>query len=138
MKYLWLALGWTSVGLGIAGAFLPLLPTTPFLLLAAFAFSRGSQQLHDWLIEHPQLGPPIHHWHAHGAISRKVKIYATISMVAVFVLSLVMGVSPWLLALQAVILTFVGVFLWSRKEPPAAHDTQNREQPLNSSDPKSS
>ena len=138
MKYLWLALGWTSVGLGIAGAFLPLLPTTPFLLLAAFAFSRGSQQLHDWLVEHPQLGPPIHHWHAHGAISRKVKIYASISMVAVFVLSLVMGAPGWVLVMQALILSFVAVFLWSRKEPPATQDTQSHEQPLNSSDSNSS
>lgn len=111
-------MGWTCVGLGIAGAFLPLLPTTPFLLLAAFAFSRGSEHLHAWLLEHPQLGPPIHHWRTHGAISTQVKVIASISLVVVFAISLFMQAPQWLLLTQGVILCGVALFLWTRKPPP--------------------
>jgi hypothetical protein len=58
MKYIWIGLGWLFVLLGVAGIVLPLLPTTPYLLLAAICFSRGSQRMHDWLVNHPTLGPP--------------------------------------------------------------------------------
>jgi len=118
MRYLWIALGWTCVGLGIAGAFLPLLPTTPFLLLAAFAFSRGSAQLHDWLLDHPHFGPPIHHWRTHGAISTQVKVIASVSLVVVFIVSIIMQVPAWLLMTQGMILSGVAFFLWTRKTPP--------------------
>jgi uncharacterized membrane protein YbaN (DUF454 family) len=118
MRYLWIAIGWACVGLGIAGAFLPLLPTTPFLLLAAFAFSRGSSELYDWLLDHPQLGPPIHHWRTHGAISLRVKILASVSLVVVFVISVLTQVPGWLLITQAVVLSVVALFLWTRRTPP--------------------
>ena len=104
--------------MGIAGAFLPLLPTTPFLLLAAFAFSPGSDALHDWLLEHPQLGPPIHHWRAHGAISTRVKVVATISLVVVFALSLIMQMPPWVLMLQGGVICVVALIIWTRRTPP--------------------
>jgi len=118
MKYLWITLGWTSVGLGIAGTFLPLLPTTPFLLLAAYAFSKSSEKLHRWLIEHPNLGPPISHWHHHRAISKRTKIYASISMLAVFAISLLVSAPTWVLFTQAGVLSFVALFLWTRRGPP--------------------
>jgi len=130
MRYLWIGLGWVSVGLGIAGAFIPLLPTTPFLLLAAFSFSRGSSRLHDWLINHHQLGPPIQHWHDHRAISRQVKVYASVSLLIVFAISLLFGVPAWVLATQAVVLTVVAGFLWTRNEPPSQTDTQDSIQPV--------
>ena len=116
IRYFWLALGWTALGLGIIGAVLPLLPTTPFLLLAAFAFSKGSDQLHAWLLNHRTFGPPIKHWQEHRAISRQVKIYATISIGVVFAISLAMGVIWWAVLAQAVILTGVLIFLWTRPE----------------------
>ena len=116
MRYLWLALGWTALGLGIIGAFLPLLPTTPFLLLAAFAFSKGSERLHAWIMEHPSFGPPIKQWQEHRAISRQVKIYATVSIGVVFAITLALGVVWWAVATQAAILTVVLYFIWSRPE----------------------
>lgn len=118
MKYLWISVGWVSIGLAIAGAVLPLLPTTPFLLLAAYAFSRGSDHLHDWLMQHPKLGPPIHNWQAYKAISRPVKIYASWSMVAVFIVSVVFAAPWWALTSQAVILIGVAFFIWTRNEGP--------------------
>ena len=126
MKFLWIALGWTCVGLGIAGAFLPLLPTTPFLLLAAFAFSRGSESLHNWLMSHPSLGPPIHNWQKHRAVSRRVKWAATFSVLAVFLLSVLLSAPWWALAMQAVILSFVMFFLWTRNEGPDPNATDKQ------------
>ena len=111
-------MGWASVGLGVLGAFLPLLPTTPFLLLAAFAFSRGSDHLHEWLINHDTFGPPIVNWQRHRAISRRAKIYATLSIALIFTLSLVVNVPAWALPAQAAVLTVVLVMLWTRNEGP--------------------
>lgn len=118
MKYLWITLGWTSLALAIAGALLPLLPTTPFLLLAAFAFSRGSEKLHNWLITHPRLGPPIRNWETYRAISRPVKIAASLSMAGIFAISFVFAAPWWAIASQAVILSVVAFFIWTRNEGP--------------------
>jgi len=117
MKYLWMMVGWTSVCLGVVGAFLPLLPTTPFLLLAAYAFSRSSQRLHNWLITHPKLGPPIEAWRAHRAISRQLKIYASFSMLLVLGVSIVSDLPTGLIMSQAVVLIIVSIFLWRLAEP---------------------
>ena len=124
MKYAWIGLGWLCVGLGVAGAFLPLLPTTPFLLLAAYAFSRGSEKLHRWLTEHPTWGPPIRDWQEHRAISRQTKIYASVAMVAVFIISLLMSAPWWALTAQGIILVFVAFFLWTRNEREAQADSE--------------
>ena len=80
MKYLWISLGWLFVGLGVIGIALPLLPTTPFLLLAALCFSRGSEKIHQWLLNHPTFGPPILDWQNKRAISRRSKVVASVAM----------------------------------------------------------
>ena len=59
MRWLWIGAGSVCLGIGVAGTVLPLVPTTPMLLLAAFCFARSSERLHDWLVNHPTLGPPI-------------------------------------------------------------------------------
>ena len=59
LKVLWLTLGLLATACGVAGIVLPLVPATPFLLLAAFAFARSSPRLHGWLVAHPRLGRPI-------------------------------------------------------------------------------
>jgi uncharacterized membrane protein YbaN (DUF454 family) len=101
----------------MVGAVLPLLPTVPFLLLAAFCFARSSPRVHKWLIEHPTFGPPIADWHESGAIRRRVKWYATASIAVGFAIPLLMGVRPGILAIQAAVLCAVMVFIWSRPEP---------------------
>lgn len=73
-KYILVSIGVLSVGLAIIGIFLPLLPTTPFLLLAAACFVRSSDRLYTWLITHKWLGPYIRNYREHQAITRKVKI----------------------------------------------------------------
>ena len=121
-RALWLAFGLLSLGLGILGIFLPLLPTTALVILAAFCFARGSQRLHDWLTGHPRFGPPIEAWRRHGAISRGAKQLAVFTMLLVLLLSLALKV-PWsVLGIQAVILVAVAVFILTRPLPPDERD----------------
>lgn len=84
MRFLYLALGWLMVAIAIVGIFLPLLPTTPFLLLAAWLFARSSERVEAWLLGHPVLGPPLRDWRQHGAIPRRAKIFACVMIVASF------------------------------------------------------
>lgn len=116
MRLVWLLLGLTSFTLGVAGAVLPLLPTVPFMLLSAFCFSKSSERLHNWLITHPTFGPSIQDWQQNGAINRRVKYYATVSILAAFGLSLALGLKPLLLITQSFVLIGVLSFIWSRPE----------------------
>lgn len=75
MKLLYLLLGTLSLILGIIGIFLPVLPTTPLLLLTAFCYYRGSSRMYDWLMSHPKLGPYIRNFREHRMIPRRVKAY---------------------------------------------------------------
>ena len=74
--------GLLMTALGIVGAFLPLLPTTPFLLVAVWCFSRSSPRLEHWLLNHRTLGPPLTNWQREGAIAGRAKIVA-VSLIVV-------------------------------------------------------
>ena len=114
MRYLWAMLGLVCVGVGLIGVVLPILPTVPFMLLAAFFFARSSERLHNWLITHPTFGPPIVDWQSNGAISPRFKRIATVSILLVFVISLLLDLPLLILGIQAGVLTLVLVFIWSR------------------------
>lgn len=111
-----LTLGWLAVGLGFIGIVLPGLPTTPFLLVAAFAFGKGSPRLRLWLVEHPRLGPPIIDWEERGAISRRAKAMAVGAMTLVFFLSWAFGVPAAVLAIQALAMGGVAIFIVTRPD----------------------
>ena len=91
MKILYTVLGSLSLALGILGIFLPVLPTTPFLLLSAAMYMRGSQRLYDWLMAHKHLGPYIKNFREHRALPLRVKtvsvsmVWATLLYCAFFV-----------------------------------------------------
>ena len=73
VRTLYMLAGLLMTALGIVGAFLPLLPTTPFLLVAVWCFSRSSPRLEHWLLSHRTLGPPLANWRREGAISARAK-----------------------------------------------------------------
>lgn len=77
LRTLIFSLGLLSLLLGVVGAFLPLLPTTPFVLLAAWCFVRSSSKAHDWLYRQPVLGPALRNWQEKKSISRPTKILAS-------------------------------------------------------------
>jgi len=114
MRPLWFALGSVSLGLGVLGIFLPLLPTTPFVLLAAFFFSRSSPAVHDWLLAHKTFGPAIRDWRDNRAISRRGKTAAAVAMGAALALSFAMDVSWTLIAIQSVVLVGALTFVLTR------------------------
>lgn len=116
MRILWLLAGIVSFLLGLIGAFVPLLPTVPLMLLAAYFFARSSERLHHWLITHPRFGPAIQEWSDRRAIARPAKWAATLSMIAGFALSVAIGLRPALLALQAAVLLGAALFIWTRPD----------------------
>lgn len=118
MRILWGSLGGLSVGLGAVGVVLPLLPTTPFMLLAAYCFARSSPRAERWLLEHPRFGPAIADWRTHGAISVRAKRWAMLALGLTFALSLALGLPFWVLAAQGSALVLVAVFLLTRPSPP--------------------
>jgi len=79
-----LALGWIAVSLGFIGVFVPGLPTTPFLLVALWAFSKTSKRFHDWLYKHPKFGQPLRNWRQHGVITVRAKVLVIATMVGSF------------------------------------------------------
>ena len=104
MRILLAFLGLLSLGLGILGAFLPVLPTTPLLLLAAALFLRSSQPLYDWLMNHPRLGPYIRNFMVYRAIPLRVKI-VSVTMVWVTLLYCAVAVAGhWALRVMFIVI----------------------------------
>ena len=79
-RLLWLGAGVLCLGTGVVGIFLPLLPTTPFVLLAAFCFARASTRCERWLVEHERFGPMVRDWREHHAIPLRAKQLAWTTM----------------------------------------------------------
>lgn len=118
-RAIWAAFGLLSTGAGIAGIVLPLVPTTPFILLAAFCFARSSPRLEHWILNHRTFSPMIVHWHRHRSIDRRAKRLALLLMGAAFLISVALQVPLWLLAMQGAVLVAVAAFLLSRPDGPA-------------------
>ena len=112
---LWVFAGVTSLALGAIGTVLPLLPTVPFVILAAFCFARGSPAWEAKLLAHPIFGPHIRSWREKGAISRKGKLAAT----GAFALSILIGIwaMSWpFVAIPPVVAAICLSWLWKRPE----------------------
>lgn len=110
-------LGLIALGLGVAGLFLPLLPTVPFLVLAVWCFTRSSPRLERWVLEHPRLGPPVHAWREHGVVSLPAKLLATVWLSASTAVAWHAG-GDAVGAVAAGVCACVALFLWTRPSRP--------------------
>ena len=129
IRAFWVTLGIISLVLGFIGIFLPLLPTTPFVLLAAACFARGSEKFHNWLITHERFGPLVRDWQAHHSIPFRAKCLA-LSMMWTS-----MSITAWLLRARPVssltlIAIGIAVTIWMVRlptRPPGGYpDTSDR------------
>jgi uncharacterized membrane protein YbaN (DUF454 family) len=118
-RWLWVAAGMVSMAAGIVGIALPVMPTVPFVLLAAFCFSRGCRRCEQWLLDHPKLGPPIRNWRRDRSVPLRAKQLA-IGMMAVS-----STFAWWLLAwpwrwMPAAACLLVSLWLWRLPTTPVA------------------
>jgi uncharacterized protein len=116
-RWPYLLLAWIALALGLIGVVLPGLPTTPFILLAAWAAARGSTRLHRWMRAHRLFGPMIRDWEAHGAVSRRAKWIASLTMLASAVIFFLTAPKMWMAITGTGIMVVVGTWLWFRPEP---------------------
>lgn len=125
-RWPYLCLAYGCIGLGAAGVILPLLPTTPFLLVAAWAAPKGSSRLDHWLRNHRHFGPILHAWHQHRAVPRRAKWLACLLMLCSW-LVLLKTAGPVVPIITGGLFLGVGVFLVTRPSPadagaPPCHD----------------
>jgi hypothetical protein len=124
-RFSYFCLGWLMVVLGFIGALLPLMPTTIFLIMAAWFFARSSPRLETWLLTHPQFGPTLNAWRESGAISTSAKTAACVGMIVGYVVFwfgahpgpwLAVGGAVFLLASAAYVLSRPGVSVLAQKQ----------------------
>ncbi|MEM1153877.1 MAG: YbaN family protein [Pseudomonadota bacterium] len=118
-------LGFLFLGLGLLGIPLPLLPTTPFLLLAAWFFARSSERWHQWMLEHEFIGPTLRSWEENRCVSRRVKFVAIVTMTCVGGSSLIFAMqATWLRLLTGLLLAIGAVTVLSLKTCPECESEQ--------------
>ena len=114
--------GYHLVILGFIGALLPGMPTTVFLILAAWAASKGWPQMDAWLLNHPKYGPTLKAWRANGTVPRKAKWFASIMMFISGILMLLTSAPLGVKIFTDVTMLIVAIWLWLRPEPLAKAD----------------
>jgi uncharacterized protein len=111
-KYIFLSIGYITTGLGFVGLFLPLMPTTCFLIVAVWAFSKSSPELSQMILNHPRFGPAINNWLTYKSIDRKMKCKISLSIVIGFSLTLLvlspsLTISAFLLSGMLILLHYI-------------------------------
>lgn len=113
----WVVAAYGFLGLALVGVAIPVLPTTPFALLAAYCAARGSERLHRRLLAHRALGPVIRDWSEHRAVSRRAKVTATGTMALSAAILLLVTGPGWVLLGVTAVMASVAAWLWARPEP---------------------
>jgi len=112
---IFILLGGFSLILGIFGMFLPILPTTPFLILSAYFFSRGSKKIHNWILSSPFFGKIIKDWENYGVINKKAKIQAILAILLFFPISIFLLKHRMILKIALILIGIsVGHFIITR------------------------
>ena len=119
IRYLLMALAGLSLALGVIGIFVPGMPTTVFVLIAGWAAARSSPRFHAWLENHPRFGPMLRNWRESGAVNRKAKWMATITMSISAVILWFTAPKLWIVVLACSVMASVAIWLWLRPEPRA-------------------
>ena len=117
-RWAWWLLAYASLGTGIVGIFVPVLPTTVFILMAAWAAARSSPRLHEWLWYHRLFGPMLRDWARGGWVSRRAKWNASFLMALCAVVLFLTVPKLWAAALASASMATVLIWLWCRPEPP--------------------
>jgi hypothetical protein len=113
---LWRLAALAAFAIGIVGIAIPVLPTVPFLIVAAWAASKGWPSFEQWLLEHRLYGPHIRSWRERGVVPRAAKIWATLTMFGSAVLLQLLGMPNWLRIGAPVAMAIVALWLWRRPE----------------------
>lgn len=117
LRWLWLMLTWVCIGMAVIGALLPGLPTTIFVLIAAWSASRCSPRLRRWLEQHPLFGERLRNWEQGGHIDRRTKWVASGGMLAALAIVLISIRQPAVLTAILTLLAIGAGVVWSRPEP---------------------
>ena len=122
VRVLLIVLGFSFVGVGIAGIILPVVPATPFFLLAAACFARASERFYNWLLNNPTVGPTVREWRRYRSIPYRTKIYAIVLMAATLSMSIIFFVpDPYLKAALGTLGVFLAIWLWRIPSRDAPH-----------------
>jgi uncharacterized membrane protein YbaN (DUF454 family) len=123
MRPLYFTLGWLLFCLGFIGAFVPVLPTTPLMLLALWCFSRSSDRFHDWLYTHKIFGPPLQQWHHHRVIPLGAKIIAVLFMTGSLVYLFLFSTTPaWVKVLMTLTMAIGFWFILTKPSVPPENE----------------
>ncbi len=114
-KVVLIVLGWGFVILGVVGVALPVLPTTPFMLLALWCFARSSERFHDWLYHHRLFGPPLRKWDRYRVIPVSAKVFACTAMSASLIYITFFRPTPgYLIAITAAVMAYGAWFILTK------------------------
>ncbi len=116
-RILYLVIAYVAVAFAVAGAFLPLLPAVPFLLVAVWAGQRGSQRVHDWIYAQPKFARILNDWHEQGAIPLYAKWIASIMMFGSWLFMIHREYHWGAVLLMSVIFVAIAIFMWTRPNP---------------------
>lgn len=103
--------------LGLVGVFVPVMPTVPFLIVAAWAASRSSPRLHRWLMTHPRFGRQLNDWYDYGVVPRKAKWFTTVMMSGSAIMMLVIAPAHWVPWVLGLIACMAAVLWWLWRRP---------------------